>query len=488
MRRAKVIAKVAVLVFCFFTITGFNHIHTDGMDSDRLNAYMIYVNDTGVGIVKSAAKGLKLYDEIMNDIQDQYTDPDINIKADIYFKEVQADYGELANEEELKKALKEAVMIYKNAYAIVIDGNEVCYLKTQQEAAQVLDGIKFPYKQAVESMEDTVLEEIEFKEEVDIHPKTVLFSDIVNIETASKIITMGSEEIKEYEVKEGDTLWGISRKNDMRVEDILAANPDMDSDTIRPGQKIRLQATKSLLTTVTREMKVYTEAIPYETVEEESQDLYKGEKKIKHKGENGEKEIQLLIVRENGTEVSREKISESIIKEPVKQVELIGTKNRPVKTSDRKTTRPADTTPISKNGVEMTPWFGGANKIFTRGSTAKVTHVGTGLTFYVKRRGGTNHADCEPLTAADTAVIKKIYGGSFSWARKPIIVQVNGKKMAASMNGMPHGGASIRGSNFPGQFCIHFYGSRTHGTNRVDADHQAMVRQAAGLLMIMYKN
>ncbi|MFS8501624.1 MAG: hypothetical protein FWJ59_07465, partial [Caldicoprobacter sp.] len=62
----------------------------------------------------------------------------------------------------------------------------------------------------------------------------------------------------------------------------------------------------------------------------------------------------------------------------------------------------------------------------------------------------------------------------------PIIVQVNGKKMAASMNGMPHGGSTIANNNFAGHFCIHFYGSRTHGTNRVDPEHQAAIRIAAG--------
>lgn len=483
MRTSKVICKVVVLVFCFMIMTGFNYIRNGGIDFGKISLYTMYVNDIEVGTVKSAAKGLKLYDEVMDDIWDRYGDQNINIEADIYFKEIQTDFSLPTDEKSLKKALEKAVVIYTDAYAIVVDGSDVCYLKTQQEAVQVLDSIKLPYIQEVEDMENTELDKAEFKETVNIQQKAVLHYSIVDVEKAKRIITTGAEDIEEYEVKEGDTLWNIARQNDMRVEEILAANPDINSDTIKPGQKIKLQSVKTLITTVTREKKVYTETVPYETVTEESKDMYKGEKKIKQKGQNGEKEIQVFVVRENGTEVSREKVDEKILKEPVKQIELVGTKNRPVNTntSNRNTARPSDTTPISNNGVEMTPWFGGAEKIFTRGSIAKVTHVGTGLTFYVKRRGGTKHADCEPLTAADTAVIKQMYGGKFSWTRKAIIVQVNGKKMAASMNGMPHGGSSISGNNFPGHFCIHFYGSRTHGGNKLDADHQAMVRRAAGL-------
>jgi hypothetical protein len=49
------------------------------------------------------------------------------------------------------------------------------------------------------------------------------------------------------------------------------------------------------------------------------------------------------------------------------------------------------------------------------------------------------------------------------------------------MNGMPHGGQSIKTNNFKGHFCIHFKNSRTHAGNRLDKSHQAAVKKAAGL-------
>jgi len=109
-----------------------------------------------------------------------------------------------------------------------------------------------------------------------------------------------------------------------------------------------------------------------------------------------------------------------------------------------------------------------------------VTDVRTGISFKVQRRGGSKHADVQPLTAADTAKMKQLYG-QWSWGRRAILVTVNGRTMAASMNGMPHGAGAITGNNFPGHFCIHFLGSRTHGTNSLDPDHQYMVRVAAGI-------
>ena len=121
-----------------------------------------------------------------------------------------------------------------------------------------------------------------------------------------------------------------------------------------------------------------------------------------------------------------------------------------------------------------------ARNIYSVGSTATVTDVSTGLTFSVKRRGGTNHADSEPLTAEDTAIMKEIYG-TWSWETRAIILSVDGRNIAASMNGKPHGGQNIHNNNFPGHFCIHFKNSRTHNSNSIHSGHQASVKRAAGL-------
>lgn len=122
-----------------------------------------------------------------------------------------------------------------------------------------------------------------------------------------------------------------------------------------------------------------------------------------------------------------------------------------------------------------------ANKLFTLYTKATITDVDTGSSFQVQRRGGSLHADVQPLTKTDTATMKKIYGGSWSWNRRAIIVSVGGKRLAASMNGMPHGSGAIKDNNFPGHFCIHFQNSQTHGTKQVDPDHQAAVKKAAGI-------
>lgn len=121
------------------------------------------------------------------------------------------------------------------------------------------------------------------------------------------------------------------------------------------------------------------------------------------------------------------------------------------------------------------------SQLIPRYSTFSVTDLETGLTFKTQRRAGSRHADIQPLTKADTAVMKIIYAGAWSWNRRAAVVEYAGRRIAASMNGMPHGaGALVNG--FPGHHCLHFFGSTTHATGNVDPVHQLMVQRAAGNL------
>lgn len=150
----------------------------------------------------------------------------------------------------------------------------------------------------------------------------------------------------------------------------------------------------------------------------------------------------------------------------------------------------------------LIPWFGGVDNMFKVGMTANVYDVESGLSFNIKRTYGTSHADCETLTTRDTNIMHKAYGWNWSWSRRAIIVTVGGRKIAASMNGVPHCGLdkyaanvylswrtggfgagtnldAVKGNSMDGHFCVHFLNSKTHGSDRVDEAHQNMVRKAA---------
>ncbi|MGG4169905.1 hypothetical protein ABEW00_20875 [Rossellomorea vietnamensis] len=130
--------------------------------------------------------------------------------------------------------------------------------------------------------------------------------------------------------------------------------------------------------------------------------------------------------------------------------------------------------------VEVLPWEQ-VKGIIPNHSYFTIIDVDTGLSFKVQRRAGSKHADVQPVTEKDTKIMKAIYGGKWSWDRRAILVLVHDQLISASMNGMPHGAGALQ-NNFPGHFCVHFYGSTTHKTPTPDLAHKVMILKAGGKL------
>ena len=134
---------------------------------------------------------------------------------------------------------------------------------------------------------------------------------------------------------------------------------------------------------------------------------------------------------------------------------------------------------LGANFGELLDWWTEAQYVWPIGKNARVTDLQSGKSFMVRRSYGAFHADVEPVTAQDTQIMQEIWGG-WSWTTRPVIVEVDGRRLAASANGMPHSIQTITNNNFNGHFCIHFQNSTRHADNLQQADHQQNVLKAAG--------
>jgi len=153
----------------------------------------------------------------------------------------------------------------------------------------------------------------------------------------------------------------------------------------------------------------------------------------------------------------------------------------------------------SKNGA--LDWFKEVQYIWQKQTNATVTDIDTGRMFHVKRTFGYNHADVEPLTKEDSAIIKDIWNG-WSWERRAVVVQVGDSILAGSMTAMPHAGVdsapvesvvnnrscdygtgenldAVKNNGASGVMDIHFLNSRTHGSNQLQKSQQDMVLKAS---------
>ncbi len=128
--------------------------------------------------------------------------------------------------------------------------------------------------------------------------------------------------------------------------------------------------------------------------------------------------------------------------------------------------------------VSMEPWNQSQIDIkFPNRSSATIIDLSTGTRIRIRRLYGSNHCDVEPATKSDTVKLKAVYGGKWSWDSRGVVLIAGGKCFAAAINSMPHGGQLSRTNNYPGQFCLHLNDSKTHGSEKENADHQANVRK-----------
>jgi len=165
---------------------------------------------------------------------------------------------------------------------------------------------------------------------------------------------------------------------------------------------------------------------------------------------------------------------------------------------------PIKSTPGEKYG-EYLDWWTEAQYVVPTQSVIEIVDFYTGKSFFAKRTTGSNHADIETLTLADTEKMKEIWGGSFSWTRRPVIVKINGRKIAASASSLPHAGDDkvaggiyttwrsdgyppgynldwVKGNGIDGVIDLHFANSTRHNDGKVDDKHQENVKIAAGLI------
>ena len=102
-------------------------------------------------------------------------------------------------------------------------------------------------------------------------------------------------------------------------------------------------------------------------------------------------------------------------------------------------------------------WYTEIKPTIKSGQTVLVYEPRSGSSFRLRFYSLGRHADSEPLTAQDTAIMKAAWGGKFSWDEKPVYVLLpSGTWVLASMHCMPHLSGSIKDNDFDGHLCVHF--------------------------------
>ncbi|MDD4239659.1 MAG: LysM peptidoglycan-binding domain-containing protein [Desulfotomaculaceae bacterium] len=283
--------------------------------------------------------------------------------------------------------------------------------------------------------------------------------------TTAFAIPLGAAVAANYTVQEGDCLWTVANKFEASIESIKSAS-NLNSDLLHVGQSLTIPETTAGQTST-----------PPDSAYRASGDSFK------YTVNAGD--CLWLIANRFGTSTEVLIAANNLASEQLQpgQTLLVPANSSSYQQVSRGNVTRPEIQPVSSEAEagELIDWSL-INSLFPIGSNATLLDCETGSKFRIHHLFGTNHADCEPLTAEDASIMKECFGGAWSWERRAAILLLDDRAIACSMAGMPHGTSQdIYDNDFDGMFDLHFLNSRTHGTDRVDEAHQSMVHQAAGL-------
>lgn len=284
--------------------------------------YVVSINDREVGMVKSSREVERFIAELTERCGNLYGMEMQPADSIVLRRELRP--GIEVESTQARDFIRQNLSFITNAYMVTVDGAPVAPIPSEDDYTRIIEDVKKSFIQErsnVKVLDAMIIEDIELKT-CSVNPEAVLsveelvelLIDDENHQNLSAGIHAG---IIERGSLPGRQLYSFA-DNPASSSALLNAASDGQKDAgLSNGQN-------SLVNIQTIEEVRIKEIIPFDTEYIYDEDLWIVDKEITVYGEEGEKEVVYHITRENGVEIKRNKIGETVIKEPVTQVEAYG--------------------------------------------------------------------------------------------------------------------------------------------------------------------
>ncbi len=277
-------------------------------------AWGIFAGDQLISVAASPSEGQAAIRQLI----DENSSPGTRALLEkVYLKQITL-AGPALSGDKLKAAISDAMTSKATGTEVVVNGKTLLVMNSRQEAEQLLNELKAPYVTPEGSTR--------FAEDVKLVDAVIEKSKAVSVAGALEIIKNGTQKSSTYQVKQGDTLWGIASSQGIAVDKLLALNPGLVPGRLQPGDSIKLSRTEYLINIETLLTKVSTETMEYPVEEKKDPSLLLGEKRILSPGRDGKREVTYQIVLRNGAEAERREVSEVVLDNPEPRVVVTGTR------------------------------------------------------------------------------------------------------------------------------------------------------------------
>jgi murein DD-endopeptidase MepM/ murein hydrolase activator NlpD len=315
--RQKIDYKDGILCILAFTILT---VVTILMSSSNPKVYEVKVGEKSIGYINN----YDIYIKAIDNIKVSNIGLDIgNITADKTNKE--PSNIKFITSTTIQQAASKELGLSIPSVALYVNGTELAVLSSKADVEKVIEGIKKYYCPKV-SDGKIVINSSKIAEKITTKIVASKPKEILGINDAIKKIVNGRGTKKQYAIKNGDTIWDIALSNDLAIEDIKAANPKLNLDKIKIGQKINLAVNLPYVNVKITASIDSKEKIPFEAKAVTDKKLRKGVKKLKVRGKSGLAQIKKNVTIENGNIIDENVVSSKIIVAAKDEVVLVGGK------------------------------------------------------------------------------------------------------------------------------------------------------------------
>lgn len=315
--------------------------------SNIVTVFHVYVNGEEIGTINDLSLIEDWTDNQLQIVQEQYKETDFATEDAITYEKSKK-YKAIYDNEQVINSLKSLINIQALAVELIIDGEVVGVVRDQEIADRLMSEIKEEYLPnneknlsiSTSSVEDeenseteTYFKSVDILEDVTFEKTSVSPDKIISEEDMLTLLKKGTLEEKVYTVIEGDTISEIAAKFDLTSSQVYQMNPELSGEIINIGDELIVTAMTPLVTVQTSETTTQTERIPYSVDYQKDNSMFINESKTVVYGEEGKKEVEYSIVKENGIVIEKVILNSQIIKEPSTAVINKGTKIVPSKGS-----------------------------------------------------------------------------------------------------------------------------------------------------------
>lgn len=319
----KIDFKKHLIYFMVFTIVALSFTAYK-INEIKTRAFNVYLGSEMIGTLRSEEAALKVMEDIREELC-HTNGADVVLDQELTFEVTHARDNALIDQRDFRNSVKSKIDFLVAGYSIRIAGEDVGFVKNEEEAKSIIDEIKTPFVEAAEGE----VKEVKLLEDVLIVKDKLPLNRLAENNEIVDLIKTGSDEIKTHVIEVGESYWTIAMMYDTTVEELISANPDKDPGRLKIGDQVKLLVPTSKLTVEVVEEVKYTEATAFETIVESDASMFTNQSKVKVEGVKGESHIVANQVKQNGRLIDKEIVSEEVIKEPIDKIVVKGTKEIP---------------------------------------------------------------------------------------------------------------------------------------------------------------